>query len=214
MQTTTQQSVINELTYPAANITEGRLSNGIDSINFSDLVIAALRKRIPNGKFEHSVLAGCEDELRKEALILLMDRYLSGNERLRTAILQNDIISVKAEISKSTSAAVHVSYMRLRRKRYRLLYCEKSTVQEELSQEETSYQEIRNVVVSAIHSAFQDCKINERDKSLLLAIAADSLPAKLAARQLNISKSRLYRVLKRASKILPSYCNNVEIPRY
>jgi hypothetical protein len=106
----------------AGNIVETWLAlnaspRSISKLNhFANRLDFALRVKFPNGTMGGS-MQGTEDEIRQNAAILLLNKFLAGNRKLMAATAKTNKKQILNQINRSMSAALKVCRRQLSRKR-------------------------------------------------------------------------------------------------
>jgi len=76
----------------------------------------ALRVKFPTGTLGRS-MPGTESEIRQNAAILLLDKYLAGNRELTAATATANIAEIANQLDRSIAAALKVCHLQLRERR-------------------------------------------------------------------------------------------------
>jgi len=80
----------------------------------TELLDSTIKQSLPHGKFV-GVLLGREAEVRQEAFLLLMHRYLAGNTRLIVATTERNFEAIENQIYRSIHAALWIAKRKLLR---------------------------------------------------------------------------------------------------
>lgn len=79
--------------------------------NFANVLDRDLRIKLPNGALK-GILRGYEPEIRQDAAILVLDRYLAGNRNLTEATANGEIETISNELGRSMNAALRICRLR------------------------------------------------------------------------------------------------------
>jgi len=146
----------------------------------ASLIDERLRQMLPEGCLK-DVLIGQESEIRQCAALMLLQRFLNGNQQLQFATEQKDLAEVANQLQRSISASLRIASRRLRR-----------SLQRDRSRF-TEFNEIANTQ-KTIHPACREkvCELPfEAQRSLLLLLLEEGV----RARSISPANSRMVQLM-------------------
>ncbi len=179
-----------------------------------------LHHRLPSEIFR-GLLRGREDEIRQDAAILLVERFLIGNKRLMQATRKGIFREVENQLSRSISSAVQVSLRRLRR---------------QVAREAILFRRIRNkdagiyyhpserkfwglplavqqeLALQALHLAVTGQLLSRSQADIAVSMVAGSISQSGLARKLRISRQAVHQRLQPVRKYLWDVMETLEFP--
>jgi hypothetical protein len=82
--------------------------------NFASLLVQRLKQILPDNSLRE-ILKGQEPEIRQEASLMLLQRFLQGNQHLHQAAEREDLADVANQLQKSIGAALRLGRLRILR---------------------------------------------------------------------------------------------------
>ena len=192
--------------------------------NINNLAISleeAIRIRLPDYFFS-GILAGYEAEIRQDAILMLLGRYLAGNRELALHTEDCNPAGIENELGRSIGAAIRYAKLRLKRRL--------ATVQnrsEELTEENGGfydhpasrkgffalpYHAQLQLCLAALRVALSNKSVSPAGAKVATLMIKEGLSAAEASRVLGKSPSAINQLLKKVRKNLPGIINNSEFP--
>jgi len=180
-----------------------------------------IRIRLPD-YFFRGILGGYEAEIRQDAILMLLGRYLTGNRDLSHYTAAGDPAGIANELGRSIGAAIRFAKLRLKR---RLATGQNRS--EELTEENGGfydhpakrkgffalpYHAQLQLCLAALRVALSSKRVSPASAKVAMLMIEEGLSEAEAARVLGISPSGINQLLKKVRKHLPRIINNSEFP--
>lgn len=166
-----------------------------------------LRRQMPDSS-RSGILHGREQDLRQAAHLLLIERYLAGNNLLVAATAMEDLAVVEQQILRSCSAALSIAARQLTRQlrseagklEFHGSYdelpsavCEHPAQRQHLWQLPFTVQ--REVVFSLLKAAIKKKCVNPENTALAIAIVTEGISQAELARRMGVSRPAVHQRL-------------------
>ena len=180
-----------------------------------------LRKRLPQGHLV-GILVGREDEVRQEAYMLLVGKYLSGNRQLMAATAMGHRSEILNQVQRSIGGSIRsVSRtMKAALKKHLELhvygedcppaFCVHPAWRKNLG--ELSYEQQRALVFDALGVAVKKKLVRARNARIAMEMVDRRLNQRQIAKSLGISPQAIHRLLAPVREHLPKFIENQEFP--
>jgi len=177
------------------------------------------RQRMRDGCL-NGLLHGHEDEIRQSACLLLLHRFLAGNQKLNESVGECNRTNLSIELSKSIFAALRYSKLQLARRlaveasrRVELDECHQGIT---LHSSQRSFFALpedirRQLALATVQIAVEQRKFTEANASIAREIIDGESVSDIAER-LQISRSAVYQRLKQVKASLPGILKKMEYP--
>jgi len=183
-----------------------------------------LQKYLPN-RSRGGMLCGREGEIRQEALLLLLQRYLGGNTRLLEATKNQSLSEISQELRRSILGALQASQRklvhRLRRELNKTDYCEK--IEDHLlgvcchpadrkSLWQLPYEGQRELVFAGLRIAIAKHLVPTGSAELVIKMIEGNLSQSAMAEAMGVSRQAVSQRLTPVRKYLQRYVVEAELP--
>lgn len=183
---------------------------------------ALLWGRLPNRSLR-GILAGKEPEIRQDALLLLVNRYLFGNRRLIHATHGGDYDLVESQLLRSVSAALKYSLRRHRHlraeesKRWVQLSDDKAEFgslphRSELPLHSLPYPVLLELALETLKLAVEQRLLSPESAGITETMLKEGLSQAKMARRMGCSRAALNQRLAPVRRHLKTTLNQQEIP--
>jgi len=204
---------LNYCDHPESPETKNILAIHLDSI---------LKERLPDNRYE-GILSGREEEVRQEACLLVVSKYLAGNPELIAATASVNHQEIDAQIRRSVGAAIKSASQTLKHaiKRHRQLHsygedldalpqavCTHPACRTSLW--ELPYEAQRQMVFAALRSALKKKLLHARNARILMDMIKEGLSQSEIAKRLGISRAAVHQRLEPVRKIVKKHIDSQE----
>ena len=191
--------------------------------NMGEALDKVLRQRLPDQTFV-GPLAGMEAEIRQDAMLLLIERFLFSNPQLQAATNSGDSAAIENEIYRSINGALKICRPRLRREITR----EQSRHQEGLEEgdprwgtcEHPSHQSFwslpfeiqKEVVFLLVRNGVAQQQLTAEGAALVIGMLEESLNLSALAAARKISRQVAFYRVKPVRRFLRENLDKTEFP--
>ena len=189
--------------------------------NLASAINEEIRIRLPDYLFR-GILGGYEAEIRQDAILMLLGRYLAGNRDLALYTAAGNLEGMENELGRSIGAAIGFAKLRLKR---RLATGQNRS--EELTEENGGfydhpasrkgffalpYHAQLQLCLAALRVALSSKSVSPASVKVATLMLEEGLSAAQVARVLGKSPSAVNQLLKMVRKQLPRIIDNAEFP--
>ncbi len=188
------------------NLSRSKKSNeDLDCV--AEELIRLAKSRLPNHILK-GVLAGYEEDIRQDAVLLALRWYLRNDEpdwNIPRAIaaalkyIKGDLLKLRNRESKT-----------MRRMKDDLPTALSHPTQ--LCSSDWSDAQLKTMIQKAVRLAVKSGRISHACASISLRIYVDEISVKDLAKQLNVHRSAIYQHLKRVRREIPDIVDGIEVP--
>lgn len=189
--------------------------------NLASSLEEGIRIRLPD-YFFGGMLRGYEAEIRQDAILMLLGRYLAGNRNLAWHTTAGNLVGMENELQRSIAASIRFSKLRLKR---RLAIGQNRS--EELTEENGGfydhpasrkgffalpYHAQLQLCIAALRVALSSKSVSPASAKVAMLMIEEGLSEAGAARALGKSPSAINQLLKKVRKHLPRIIKSMEFP--
>jgi transposase-like protein len=198
--------------------------NGLLGEHLAIEIDALLKRRLPRGRLA-GVLLGREEEVRQEAYLLLVGKYLAGNADLMAATAGGNRLQIMNQIHKCVGGSIKSVSLTIKKALKRHLEwhvygtepqdCPQATCVHPSWRKhlcEISFEEQRALVFGALAQAVRKKLLRARSARIAMDMVDRRLNQRKIARSLGISRQAVHRLLAPVRKHLPAIIENQEFP--
>lgn len=184
----------------------------------------ALRTGLPNGRLP-GILKGKEEDLRQEAGLMLLKKYLAGNKKLVEATLSGDMPEIVRQIERSVCASINISIWQLKKSLLKdgmvLEFSEAIDAHPRAVSAHPAWRNTlwelplalqRELVFSCLRSAVREKHLLETNANIALTMMDKGLTQSEMAGSLGISRQAIHQRLAPVRKYLRKHIKDVEFP--
>ncbi len=184
----------------------------------------ALLLALPTGR-NTGIMTGTEDEIRQESNLLLLGRYLAGNDDLIQATKKADLPATKKQIRKSLNGAIRATSRTLLRSlqkdRKKHHYCESiedhplaicKHPAERRTLWELPYEAQRELVFATLRMAIVEKRLAEQNVQLLVTMVKESLSQTDIAQARGVTRQAINQRIAPVREYLRTRIANQEFP--
>ena len=175
--------------------------------HFAIKLDALLKSRVPDGLYQ-GILKGLEDEVRQEAYLLLVGKYLAGNSDLIAATAAGSRKEITNQITKSLCGSIRSVRQTMKRLRWRYLELHPCGVDLdtcpqvicEHPAQRTSlwvlpFELQRQMVFASLQNAIQEKLLVARSARIAMTMVDEGLTQSDIAKSLGISRPAVHQML-------------------
>lgn len=185
---------------------------------------AILKMRLPIGRLS-GLLQRREEDIRQQAYMLLVGKYLCGNRKLLAATVLGNRPEIRSQIERSISGSIRTISRNMKHAQKRHLeyhvYCEVLNDEPQatsihpagrMSLWELPFADQRALVFDALAQAVSKKLIRARNARIAMEMVDAKLNQRQIAKSLGISPQAIHRILAPVRKHLPKIIESQEFP--
>jgi len=173
--------------------------------HFAIKLDALLKSRVPDGNYQ-GVLKGLEDEVRQEAYLLLVGKYLAGNPELIAATAAGSRKEITNQITKSLCGSIKAITRTMKKLRWRHLEFHACGVDLDTCYQvrhpaqrrtlwELPFDLQRQMVFASLQNAIQEKLLVARSARIAMTMVDEGLTQSDIAKSLGISRPAVHQML-------------------
>jgi len=186
---------------------------------------AILKERLPDKNYK-GILSGREQEVRQEAYLLAVGKYLAGNPDLIAVTAVRNRLGIESQIRRSVGGSIKSAAQTLKKriKRHWQLHSYGENIDglpqavcihpaHRTSHWELPYEEQRQMVFSALRNALKKKLLHARNAKILMDMINEGLSQSEMAKRLGISRAAVHQRLEPVRKYVKGHIETQEFPR-